>query len=127
MSQTIANSTAPIEIVSHDPEVMALQAMIRGAEHFSKPHLSMNHLKVVMAVELCMKATGFAPRVQEIATFSRLKVGDFKCELSELCERNYLHEVVPLFGEVTRYKIGRMGGTILKQMLDRKPKRTRKK
>ena len=126
MSQTKGPSVGgPIEIVSQDPEVMALQAMIKGLVHFNKCSLSMRHLKVLMAAELCIKVShGRAyPRIEEIATLSRLKPAEFEAEMRDLIEHRYLHEVVPLFGDERRYKIGALGGTMIRRMMGRPAKK----
>ena len=118
MSRTATASTAPIEVASADPEIMALQAMIKGIEHFNSRQLSMRHLKVLMAVELCIRVTKVNPRVTDIATFARLKPEDFESELRELVDKRYLHEIMPKFGAIVmRYKLGSMGGTFLRSMM----------
>jgi hypothetical protein len=133
MSQTKTPSlTKPITIASDDPEVMALQAMIRGLEHFDSRNLSMLHLKILMAVELCLKLTSgkLHATADQIATFTRLQPEDFASELDVLVDKRYLHEdIEPFGGETTKphYKIGSMGGTVLRNMMNRPPKRIRKK
>lgn len=122
--------TKPIEIASDDPEVMALQAMIKGLEHFSSRHLTMRHLKILMAVELCLKLTSgkLHASSDQIATFTKLQPCDFEAELDLLVEKRYLHMEVELTGPGDPcYKIGSMGGTVLRNMMNRPPKRTRKK
>lgn len=119
---------APINIASDDPEVMALQGMIRGLNHFDNKQLTMGHMKVLMAIELCYKVTKNRVNVTlpMVASMVRLEPGEFDCELRELIELRYVIEDVEITGPVF-YKIGSLGGTLLKHMLDRPPKRTRKK
>ncbi|ARK07491.1 hypothetical protein LAV_00116 [Sphingobium phage Lacusarx] len=98
---------------------MALQAMIKGLQHLNTRHFTMRHMKVLMAAQLCIRIMkGGYPRAVDIATFARLEVPDFEAELRELVEKKYLHEIVPSFGPlVMRYKIGSMGGTLLRKMM----------
>jgi RIO-like serine/threonine protein kinase len=113
----------PIEIASADPEVMTLQAMIKGLEHFNSRKLSMRHLKLLMAVELCIKISEGRtfPRVQEIAAITRLQPEEFAQDLADLVELRYLHEITPTYGAmILRYKPGSMGGTVLRRILNRK-------
>lgn len=119
MPKTTANSPPKaIEVASEDPEIIALQAMIKGLHHFNERNLSGRHLKVLMAVELCIKAARVNPRVIDIATFTQLKPEDFEAELRELVELRYLHEEYPTFGPlIYRYKLGSMGGTLLRKMM----------
>jgi DNA-binding MarR family transcriptional regulator len=114
----------PITIFSDDPEVMALQAMIKGLHHVTKKNLTPRHLKVLMSVELCIKATKVQPTISDLATFAQLPVGSFDRELAELVELTYLVEVVNTYGELEiRYKLGARGGTALRTILDRKAKK----
>lgn len=123
MPRTVANSPPKaIEVSSDDPEIMALQAMIKGLHHFNERHLSGRHLKVLMAVELCIKVAKIKPRVADIATFAQLRAEDFADELRELVELRYLHEEYPTFGPlIYRYRIGSMGGTVLRKMMKKDP------
>lgn len=132
MSRTLTPSlTSPVEVFSDDPEVMALKAMIKGLDHFSSRNLSMCHLRVLLAVELCLKATlgRLDASADQIAAFTGLKVADFDKELEHLVDRRYLHMEIEAFKKDAkpRYKIGSMGGTVLRNMMNRPPKRTRKK
>ena len=120
MPRTASNSPdSYIELLSRDPEVMALQAMIKGLQHFNSRSFTMRHLKVLMAVQLCVKAmNGTKPRIEDIATFARLPTKEFEQELHDLVEKKYLHEIVPSFGPLKiRYGIGPMGGTVLRRMM----------
>lgn len=127
MSPTKANSTAPIEIASADPEVMTLQAIIKGAHHFNSRQLTMRHFKVLMAVKLCLITMKREPRALDIATFSRLKLEDIREVLCDLVERQYLHEVMPPFGDlVMTYKLGSRGGTVLRHMMSSEKAKPRK-
>jgi RIO-like serine/threonine protein kinase len=111
-------SLAPIEVFSDDPEVMALQALIKGLRHFgNNPNLTMRHFKVLAAVELCLKLAKRPATVEDIEQFSRLKAKEFEVHLRELVEYRYLHAVVNTFGPATeRYKLGSMGGTAIRTM-----------
>jgi RIO-like serine/threonine protein kinase len=109
----------PITIASADPEVIMLQTMIKGLHHFNTRSLTLRHFKVLMAVQLCMKAMKTEPRMRDIAAFVQLPVEEFEDELRELIDKRYLHEVVPLTGEL-RYKLGAMGGTVLRRMVPKK-------
>lgn len=118
----------PINIVSEDPEVMALQAIIKGLQHFNKQQLSMRHLKVLVATEMYIRIVHGRsfPKASEIGSLIQIAPEDFEEELRELCEKRYLHEITPTFGEcIMRYKTGSMGGTILRKMLNRPAKRKR--
>lgn len=123
MSKTKTSSPKLFEIVSSDPEVMALQAMIRGMHHFNSRQLTMRHVKVLMATELWIKAVQAKafPRANDIGTACQLTLPEFQGELRDLVEKRYLHEIVPPFGDI-RYKIGAMGGTVLRTILGRKRK-----
>jgi hypothetical protein len=50
---------------------------------------------------------------------------EFAVELRELVERKYLHETVPTYGAlICRYRLGAMGGTVLRSMMS-KPKKAK--
>lgn len=100
-----------------------MQAMIKGLTHFQRRNMTPRHFKVLMAVKLCLKTMKVPPRVEDIATFARLKPQDFRDELAELVELKYLHEVVPQFGDlVMTYKLGSRGGSLVSHLLERKDK-----
>ena len=113
----------PIEVMSDDPEIMALQAMIKGLVHFNKRSLTDVHIKVLMAVKLCIKVSKgaiAAPTVKQITMFYRGKE-DWSQELKELVELRYLTEVINTYGEIVpTYRIGSMGATALRNMLSKK-------
>lgn len=96
-----------------------LQTLIRGMHHFNQRSLTMRHFKVLMGVKLCTKAMKTEPRKRDIAAFIQLPEDEFEAELRELVDKRYLHEIVPLTGEF-RYKLGAMGGTILRRVVPKK-------
>jgi hypothetical protein len=112
----------PITIASDDPEIIMLQTLIKGMHHFNQRALTMRHFKVLMGVKLCTKAMNIEPRKRDIAAFIQLPEDEFEDELRELIDKRYLHEVVPLTGEF-RYKLGSMGGTVLRRMVPKKVER----
>jgi RIO-like serine/threonine protein kinase len=110
---------APVEIMSDDPEIVALQAMIRGLRHLgSKPMLTMRHFKIIVATELACRVTKKqAVPVGAISSFTGLKVEQFSSHLEELLEYRYLHKIIPTYGDATPiYKLGALGGTALHQI-----------
>lgn len=112
-----------IEILSEDPEVQTLKGYIHAANHFERKSFSLRHLQILMAVEMLvvvMRERGF-PRAREIATQIGMKVPEFESELRELVEHRYLHEKIPTYGDLakTTYKLGPMGGSLMKRMLRR--------
>lgn len=108
----------PIQIISHDPEINMLQGMIGGMHHISIRHMSMRHLKLILSVHLANK--GYkqpAATRQMIASIAQLRVEELDPELTELCEKKYLHEIVPTFGAIhDSYKMGPLGGTLLRHI-----------
>lgn len=117
----MVRKSSGIEIVSEDPEVMALQAIIKGLKHMSVKALTPMHLHVLSSVELYIKVTKQHPTREQIATMGRMNTADFEAELTQLVDRRYLAEVVNTYGDLNlTYKLGSMGGTVLRQMLDRK-------
>lgn len=123
-SSSMPPNMGPISIASDDPEVMTLQALLKGIEHFGKRDLTMRHIKVMLAVELCYKVTSgkLCAGIDQIAMFSQLRPEEFESELRDLLERRYLVEDCELTGPIF-YKIGPMGGTVLRNMMNRKVKR----
>ncbi len=112
-----------IEILSEDLEVQTLKGFIHAADHLSRKGLTLRHLQILMAVEMLivvMSGRSF-PRVSEIQSQVGMKPEEFAGELSELVEMRYLHETIPTFGPLskTTYKIGPMGGSLMKRMLRR--------
>lgn len=110
-----------VEIFSHDPEVLALQAMIKAMRHFGGK-MTMRHLKVLLSVRLCLKVTNRPAGIKQIESFSGIKEKDFKRELAELVEMRYLHVEHSKYGDLTPfYKLGAMGGTAMHHMFKHLP------
>lgn len=108
------------KILSSDPEVIAIQGMLHALTHFGRKHLTLRHLKVMMGVELMCKVTnGRAhPRATDVAGLIGVPHTEFESELRDLVEYRYLHELMPTFGPlIMTYKLGSMGGTVMRQML----------
>ncbi len=111
------SKAAPIEVFSDDPEVMALQAMIRGMRHFNAKKLAMRHMRILAAVNVCVKVTKKPATIEGIEAFSGLRHADFKTELNELVAHRYLHETHTTYGALKDvYSVGPLGGTALRQM-----------
>lgn len=116
------SSDAPIILVgSPDPDVMVLQGMVLGLHHFNTRDLSLRHFKLMVATELSRRAFKVHPTKDQIALLSRMRKEDMEPEFGDLLERRYLHQIVPPFGEIT-YKLGSMGGTLIRHMLKQKDK-----
>jgi hypothetical protein len=113
----VASSPALV-FFSEDPEVAALQAMIKGLRHFgARPEFTMRHFKVLAAVELCLKLAKRPATIADIESFSSLKREEFEQHVRDLVAHRYLHEVVKTFGDGTpAYKMGSMGGTMMRTM-----------
>lgn len=111
-------SAGPVQIFSDDPEVMALQALIKGLRHFgSKPTLTFRHFKLLAAVELGVKLTKKPVNYCQIESLIGVKSKDFEPHLKELLELRYLHEVHQTYGDgPPTYKLGSMGGTAMRTM-----------
>jgi hypothetical protein len=111
-----------IEIFSDDPDVKLLQGFISGMHHINERHLTLRHLKLVMAVFLIGKAyNGTKPNRTMLAAVSRVDERELDPELTELVDKRYLVEAFPLFGQVTSknttYKLGSMGGTLMRHIM----------
>lgn len=108
----------PIEIVSTDPEIMALQTLIRGLRHFgAKPNLTFRHFKVMAGVDLACRILKRNVMISEVEGLIGLKRREFESHLLELVELRYLHEVHATYGDhEPRYKLGSMGGTAVRTM-----------
>lgn len=101
--------------------------MVRGLQHFQAKNLSIRHMKVLLLTELCLrtlhagrgtKEVDQNPTAINIASLGGVKVCDIERELDELVELRYLHETIPTFGAIVkRYKLGSMGGTVMRRML----------
>lgn len=114
-------SKSPLTVLSDDPEVMALQAVIKGLHHIGAKSLQPRHLKVLSAVEVCKKALKVEPTIVQIAAYAGLDPDEIEAEVEMLVERRYLIQVVNTFGALKlTYKMGPMGGTALRSMLDRR-------
>lgn len=114
-------SKSPLTVMSDDPEVMALQAVIKGLHHIGAKSLQPRHLKVLSAVEVCKKALKIDPSLDQIAAYAGLEPGEIESEIELLVERRYLIQIVNTFGKLKlTYKMGPMGGTALRSMLDRR-------
>lgn len=114
-------SAPAIEIFSHDPEVLALQAMIKGLRHCNGK-MTMRHLKVMLAIRLGYKTTGKLVTVKGIESFTGLKKSQFESELRDLVAKRYVHEGHSKYGDlVPLYKLGSLGGTILSYMFKHLP------
>jgi RIO-like serine/threonine protein kinase len=107
--------------MTDDPEVLALQAVIKGLHHIGAKSLQPRHLKVLSAVEVCKKGLKVEPTITQIAAYAGLDPTEIESEIEMLVERRYLIQIVNTFGELKlTYKMGPMGGTALRTMLDRR-------
>lgn len=111
----------PIEIFSDDPEVKLLQGFITGMHHMGERQLNLRHLKLIMTVYLIGKAyNGTKPNRTMIAAVGRLDEQELDPELTELVDKRYLVETIPVYGHVTNvnttYKLGSMGGTLMRHV-----------
>lgn len=119
----------PIEIFSDDPEVKLIQGFIAGMHHINARHLTIRHLKLIMTVYLIGRAyNGTKPNRTMIAAVARLDEVELDPELTELVDKRYLVETFPTFGNVTSknttYKLGSMGGTLMRHISGGTPKLT---
>lgn len=75
-----------------------------------------------MTVYLCGKAFNVpAPNKVLIATVARLDATELEPELSELVDKRYLSTVVNTYGDLNVcYKLGSMGGTLMRHMASAK-------
>lgn len=120
----MATRLQPVEVVSEDPEIMRLQSILRGLKHISgKSQLTVDHFRILAAVELGQKVLGRSPTIETIESFSQMKLKDIQPLLNELIAGKYIHEAMPTYGAlVMRYKLGPQGGTSMRVMLNRSKK-----
>lgn len=99
-----------------------LQGMIGALTHFSQRDFLLRHLKVMIAVEMLIRiAKGKSyPRIETISKATGVPASELEKPLRELVEARYLHEMLPRFGPVVMtYKLGAMGGTVMRQLSHR--------
>jgi hypothetical protein len=93
--------------------------MVQSLAHFEAKGFTAQHLKVFFAVELFISISQSRANPDEvgIATLLGMHVEDFTHELNELVEKRYLHKMHPTYGElIYTYKIGSLGGTLLRKV-----------
>lgn len=121
---------APLHIMSEDPDVQAIQGMLKGLAHFNRKSMSLRHVKVFMAVEMLIRVTkGRAyPNRSMIGQAIGVKNEHFRDVLADLVAARYLHEELPRYGgagkseeDIMTYKLGSMGGTIMRQIMPKAP------
>lgn len=97
--------------------------MILGLHHLNERHLTLRHLKIILAVYLAFRAYNKTwPTASMIGVITRLDVCEFDAEVRELVELRYLHEEVPIYGSGSVcYRLGSMGGTLMRHILKDKP------
>lgn len=103
-----------------------MQATLGLLQHFGSRGLTLRHLKILMAVEFfCRLTKGKAyPSTIKIAQYSGVDSAQFECELRELVELKYLHEMVPTYGSlILTYKLGAKGGSMMRKFFGRKGKK----
>lgn len=64
---------------------------------------------------------GCYPSVAAVAAHLKLRDTQIRQELLDLMELRFVHEIIPRYGdcEKTTYKIGSLGGTFMKKILNR--------
>ena len=108
-------------IFSDDPDVIAAQNILNILTTAGRHDLTLRHLKVLTGVEYMLRVTKRNikhPSATEIAQLIGIPAEEFETELRELVEQRFLHEVFATFGPlVLRYKLGSLGGTLMRKML----------
>lgn len=96
-----------------------IQGMIGGMHHMNTRHMSLRHLKLILAVHLAAKGYNQSSATRKmISSISLIPMDELDPELTELCDKHYLHELVPAFGPIRDcYKMGAQGGTLLRHIL----------
>lgn len=96
-----------------------MQGFIQGLHHINERHMTARDLKLIMVVYMCGKAfNGLHPDKNQIAAIAHIKPEQLEPELTGLVEKRYLHEIVPIYGEMKlTYKLGSMGGTLMKHIV----------
>lgn len=87
--------------------------------HIGERHLNLRHFKLILTVYMVGRAfNGTKPNRTMIAAVARMQEKDLDPELSELVERRYLVENIPTYGKVVKtYKLGSMGGTLMRHIM----------
>lgn len=96
--------------------------MLKGVAHFRKTKgLTFQHMQIILGVEMLTRlAHGKQfPRASDIASLLGLREKAITADLTKLVEFKYLHEKHETYGElVMRYKLGAVGGTLMRQFLN---------
>lgn len=104
-------------------ELQTLGSFIYGLQYFRRKNLSIRHLKVLLATEMIRLQNTAAPHPTrlKIANHLKLRETEIRQEVCDLVEMRILHEVIPRFGDCDNcsYKLGPLGGSFMKKILDR--------
>lgn len=118
---------AALRIMSDDPEVMALQAVVRGVSHFEAKAFTPLHLAVLSSVELSKKALHVPqPTMEQIGAIMGIEPKHIEAEVENLADHRYLTRQIEQCGpasDAIRYSLGPTGAVALKKMLARQPKK----
>ena len=121
MGPTMPNNSDPPDGV--DGEIQTLGSFLYGLQFFRRKNLSIRHLKVLLATEMIRlnNANAPPPTRLKIATHLKLRERDIRQEVCDLVEMRLLHEIIPRFGDCDNcsYKLGPLGGSVMKKILDR--------
>jgi hypothetical protein len=107
-------------VISADPEIMALQDMLREVGRLNRKTLTERQLTIVIAVKLCIKAFKINPTASQIAHASgEVPSKALDEDIAELVRLRYLHECEPKpFGKpVITYRLGTAGGSTLRRLV----------
>lgn len=103
--------------------IETLDAFLYGLQFFRRKNLSIRHLKVLLAAEALRHkhAAGAYPNREKIAKHLKLREPEIKQEVHDLVAMRLLHENMPTFGDCENctYKLGPLGGSFMKKILQR--------
>lgn len=106
-------------LVSQNPRVQNLQGIDKAISHFETKGLGFRHLRLFLAVEQFIShyEGRMFPRADHLGEMTGIHPDDFEIVLEELVEKRYLHKMHAIYGNLTySFKIGAVGGSLLRQM-----------
>ena len=125
-SRTVRRSkvTSP---VNNEPHSEVISGFLKAVEHFKIRNFLLCHLDALLVVHqyTSLYGEGQHPTGEQIANLTGMAASDLEACLNDLVEKRYLHRLHPIYGDlIYTYKLGSVGGTLIKSML---PKNKKKK